>query len=199
MNNAPVRSLGPEREVWKGHPSWKGMIGWYVKWEGLALAISVLIIWLWSAGHAPFGWVFLTVLVVNGLALGIGHITRRMTTYEISSLRIRDVRRVPSQLFRLQMDDAPISRINDYKIQQSLWQQMLGIGTIDFDTAGEKAGDIFVWWGVSKPRDVASKIENVMQGTWDAVDDEDEPSRAPYFHADPSQAPQGYIERDEDH
>ena len=37
-----------------------------------------------------------------------------------------------------------------------------------------------------------------MHGTWEPVPGEEEPSQAPYFHADPSLAPQGYIEHNEE-
>jgi uncharacterized membrane protein YdbT with pleckstrin-like domain len=189
----------PERELWTGHPSWKAMIGWYVKWEGLALAISVAAWFIHSTGNLSWFHLILVLLVFNGFVLLVGRVLRSTTTYQITNKRVRGYRRVPSQMFRLHLEEAPIARIDNVTVEQSLLGQMLGVGTIDFDTAGEKDGDILKWWGVEDPRDVAAKIENVLAGDdeWEdepkAAVDPDDP-QSPYFRNDPRLTQPGYIE-----
>lgn len=184
---------GSERVLWTAHPSWKGMIGWYIKWETLALLISALVIYLWSSGHLGFLWVFLFVLFTNGPVLFIGRFIRQMTTYTITNRRVSDRRRIPGQFFRLHLEEAPIARIDNITVQQSLFEQLLGVGSIDFDTAGEKEGDILLWWGVANPQDVASKIENVRAGNWED-EKEEEGTDSPYFEPNPRYTQPGYIE-----
>jgi uncharacterized membrane protein YdbT with pleckstrin-like domain len=171
------------------------MLGWYFKWEGLALLITLLSWYIYHTGHLSLlGFLFI-LLVLNGFVLLVGRIVRKTTTYQITTKRVRGYRRNPKQLFRLHQEEAPIARIDNVTVDQSLLQQMLGVGTIDFDTAGEKSGDILRWWGVENPRQVATKIENVMSGDWEEEEDPEDPDEdSPYFGVHPRDAQRGYIE-----
>jgi uncharacterized membrane protein YdbT with pleckstrin-like domain len=182
----------PEKTLWTAHPSWRGMVGWYLKWQGLALVVSALLFLAYRQDWVGWPIAVFVIVVLNGLVLMTGRLLRMTTTYTITSKRVSGRKRIPSQLFRLVQEEAPISRIDNVIVDQSLLEQMLGIGKIDFDTAGDVRGDILRWWGVANPRDVASKIEHVASGDiWDEEDPE-----SPYFQAEPRLATRGYVEEE---
>ena len=167
------------------------MLDFYFKWQGIALVISAVAAFAWHTGHLGFLKFFLLFFVVNAVPLGIGKLIRVTTTYTVTSLRVSERKGILAKT----SEQAPISRIENVTVRQSLSERMWGVGTVDFDTAGEKSGDILVWRGIANPNLVRSKIENVQSGDWDPDLDGDDPGpESPYFGPDPLVTQRGYIE-----
>jgi uncharacterized membrane protein YdbT with pleckstrin-like domain len=174
-----------ERTLWTGHPSWKGMIGLYLKWEGSALLLTVLGFYLAKSGAIGWGvWVLFTLLA-NGSILWFLRLYRKLTTFSVTSHYVHDTRFVWKKLGRAH-EKARVSRIQNVTVEQSLLEKLLGIGTVDSNTAGEEAGDLFRWKGIPQPHVVSDHIESAMNGDYYDEEDEiaeredDEPRRREY-------------------
>jgi uncharacterized membrane protein YdbT with pleckstrin-like domain len=180
MRPRPKRK--PERVLWTGHPSWKGMLGFYVKFQGAALLLSALFGFLAYSGHFSVFKAIVIIVLANALPLGIGKLDRHFTTYTVTTTHIRESKGV----LRKSCPEAPISRIQNVTVKQSLSDRIWGIGTVDFDTAGEKSGDIFVWKGINDPKKVRAQVDYVQSGEDDEDTDLDgtEPLVAPRYSAD---------------
>ena len=57
-----------------------------------------------------------------------------------------------------------MDRLQDHAIRQTLPERLLRVGTIDFATAGEEAGDLR-FEGIAAPESVVAKIDRVIAQT----------------------------------
>src|SRR3954451_4332494 len=72
-----------ERVIFEGHPSWRAILGFYLK--GLLLAVILGVIAKLAASD---GTAFLVILVVLALTVLIGFVKRVATTYTITNRRL---------------------------------------------------------------------------------------------------------------
>ena len=163
-----LRSRDKEEIVWEAHPSWLGQYRYYRKWMGIALAASALLIALAHLGAGSY----LTAIPLSLLLLGIvelpARLARRFTTYQVTRSRVY----THSGILRKRVESAPINRIENVTIDQSLVQRILKVGTVDFDTAGEhvrafakgKVGEtpFLDWWGIRHPETVAGLVDELL-------------------------------------
>jgi uncharacterized membrane protein YdbT with pleckstrin-like domain len=142
-----------EQIVFSGHPSWRSILALYLK--GLLLAVI--------AGAAAYFAVsvlaaVLAALAVLVLAVLVGELKRVGTQYTITNQRL-EIRR---GLLSRKVQDARLERVQNFDINQSLLERLVGVGTIDFDTAGAGDSD-FSFRGVSRPETVAREIHEVQR------------------------------------
>lgn len=139
-----------ERVIFQGHPSWRAILGFYLKGI-LVAAIVGVIAKLLSAGS---GTVFLIVLVIVGLTVLIGFVKRVATTYTITNRRLNIKRGIVSR----EIQETRLERVQNVNYQQSVYQRLMQIGDVDFDTA---AGDDynFVFAGVADPGGVVHRVD----------------------------------------
>jgi uncharacterized membrane protein YdbT with pleckstrin-like domain len=144
-------NLSPgERVIFEGHPSWRAIIGFYLK--GLLIAAIVgALAKLFGAGSAD---VFLVVLVILGLTVLIGFIKRVTTTYTITSRRLNIKRGIVSR----EIQETRLERVQNVNYRQTAYQRIVQIGDVDFDTA---AGDDynFIFVGVADPGEVVHRVD----------------------------------------
>jgi uncharacterized membrane protein YdbT with pleckstrin-like domain len=144
-------NLSPgEQVIFQGHPSWRAILGFYLK--GLLIAIVVAVVAkLVGAGG---GTVFLIVLVVLGLTVLIGFVKRVATIYTITNRRLNIKRGV----FSREVQETRLERVQNVNYQQSIYQRVMQIGDVDFDTA---AGDDynFIFAGVADPAEVVHRVD----------------------------------------
>jgi uncharacterized membrane protein YdbT with pleckstrin-like domain len=144
-------NLSPgERVIFQGHPSWRAILGFYLKGI-LVAAIVAVIAKLFGASSAT---VFLIVLVGVALTVLIGFLMRVATTYTITDRRLNIKRGIVSR----EVQETRLERVQNVNYKQSLYQRLMQIGDVDFDTA---AGDDynFVFVGVADPQQVVHSVD----------------------------------------
>jgi len=147
-------NLSPgERVIFQGHPSWRAILGFYLKGILVAAIVGVLIK-LFGAGS---GTVFLVVLGIVGLTVLIGFVKRVATTYTITDRRLNIKRGIVSR----EVQETRLERVQNVNYRQSVYQRAMQIGDVDFDTAATDDYN-FVFVGVADPADV---VHNVDQAT----------------------------------
>jgi hypothetical protein len=79
-----------ESILWKGNPSWKGLLLYYIKWTVISLLPAALWVLLDQTMDGPPSATIFIALTVLGLVLtyAIGWIKRTTTRYTISDQRI---------------------------------------------------------------------------------------------------------------
>lgn len=143
-----------ERVIFSGHPSWRAILGFYLKGIVVA-AIAGLLTELLASGSAA---VFLVVLVVLALTLLIGFARRAATTYTITSRRLNIRRGVVSR----EIQETRLERVQNVSCRQSLYQRLMRIGDVDFDTAASDDYN-FVFAGVSNPDEVVHRVDQATE------------------------------------
>ena len=144
-------NLSPgEQVIFQGHPSWRAILGFYLKGILIAAIVGVLAK-LFGAGS---GTVFLIVLVIVALTVLIGFVKRVATTYTITDRRLNIKRGIVSR----EIQETRLERVQNVNYRQSVYQRLMQIGDVDFDTA---AGDDynFVFYGVADPSDIVHRVD----------------------------------------
>jgi uncharacterized membrane protein YdbT with pleckstrin-like domain len=144
-------NLSPgERVIFQGHPSWRAILGFYLKGI-LVAAIAGVLFKLFGAGS---GTVFLVVLVAIGVTVLAGFVKRVATTYTITDRRLNIKRGIVSR----EVQETRLERVQNVNYSQSVYQRVMQIGDVDFDTA---AGDDynFVFAGVADPGDIVHRVD----------------------------------------
>jgi uncharacterized membrane protein YdbT with pleckstrin-like domain len=144
-------NLSPgERVIFEGHPSWRAILGFYLKGILIA-ALAGLVAKLFGAGG---GTVFLVVLVTIGLSVLIGFIKRVATAYTITDRRLNIKRGIVSR----EVQETRLERVQNVNYRQSVYQRIMQIGDVDFDTAATDDYN-FVFAGVADPSDVVHRVD----------------------------------------
>ncbi len=143
-----------ERVIFSGHPSWRAILGFYLKGIVIA-AIAAAIAKLLGAGA---GTVFLIVLVTLALTVLIGFARRAATTYTITSRRLNIRRGVVSR----EIQETRLERVQNVSCRQSLYQRLMRIGDVDFDTAASDDYN-FVFAGVADPDKIVQRVDQATE------------------------------------
>lgn len=150
---APVANLtlSPgEQVIFQGHPSWRALLGFYLKGILIAAILGVLIK-LFGSGSVT---VFLVVLVAIGLTVVIGFVRRMATTYTITDRRLNIKRGIASR----EIQETRLERVQNVNYRQSVYQRLMQIGDVDFDTAATDDYN-FVFVGVADPGEVVHRVD----------------------------------------
>jgi len=139
-----------EQLIFEGHPSWRAILGFYLK----GVVIAVVAAFVAKIAGAGGGTVFLIVLVILGLTVLIGFLKRVSTTYTITDRRLNIKRGIVSR----EVQETRLERVQNVNYQQSLYQRMMQIGDVDFDTAATDDYN-FVFVGVADPADVVEAVD----------------------------------------
>ena len=150
MDLSPGESL-----IFQGRPSWRSILSFY--FLGLLAAGAAGVIGGLAAsagvGIAIGAGVFVIVLIA-------GWLKRVFTKYTITTRRLRVQRGVLTR----EIQETRVDRLQDHAIRQTLPERLLRVGTIDFATAGEEAGDLR-FGGIAAPESVVAKIDRVIAQT----------------------------------
>jgi uncharacterized membrane protein YdbT with pleckstrin-like domain len=144
-------NLSPgERVIFQGHPSWRAILGFYLKGILVAAIVGVLFK-LFGSSSAT---VFLVVLIIVAATVLLGFVKRVATTYTITDRRLNIRRGIVSR----EVQETRLERVQNVNYKQSVYQRAMQIGDVDFDTA---AGDDynFVFAGVADPSDVVHSVD----------------------------------------
>jgi uncharacterized membrane protein YdbT with pleckstrin-like domain len=145
-----------EQVMFQGHPSWRAIIGFYIK--GLLLVIAICVVVRLIKNDA--GLVTLVALVGVAVVVLAGLIKRITVHYTITTRRLHIKRGIISR----EIQETRLERVQNVNYEQSVLQRMLQVGDVDFDTA---AGDDynFVFVGVADPDEVVEQVDRATHQT----------------------------------
>jgi uncharacterized membrane protein YdbT with pleckstrin-like domain len=151
-----ARLIPGEQVMFEGHPSWRSILDFYVKGLLLTLVAALIAAGVTRVadGHVKDGVVVVVAIVGVALTILAGFIKRITTHYTITNRRLRIQRGLVSR----EIQETRLERVQNVNYNQSIFQRVLQIGDVDFDTAG---GDDynFVFTGVADPEDVVRRVD----------------------------------------
>jgi uncharacterized membrane protein YdbT with pleckstrin-like domain len=156
--------LQGETIIWKGHPSWKALLLYYLKWTVVSLIPVAVWVVLDRAMSSPPSALIFVAVTVAGLVLtyGIGWIKRATTRYNVTDDRIH----IRTCIVSRREHSTQLSRIQNVNVTQSMFQRLLGIGDVDWDTAGtEETSSDFTFRGVDDPSELARLVDQRLHAT----------------------------------
>ena len=139
-----------EKVIFEGHPSWRAILGFYLK--GLLVAVVAGVIAKLVSDSS--GTVFAVVLAILAITILVGFIKRVATTYTITDRRLNIKRGIISR----EIQETRLERVQNVNYEQSVYQRLMQIGDVDFDTAGSDDYN-FVFAGVADPAQVVHRVD----------------------------------------
>ncbi len=153
-------NLGPgEQVVFEGHPSWRAILGFYLKGILIIAVIAALIALIGSGSDV----VLITLIVVIGSAavVLVGFLRRVSTRYTITTRRLN----IKHGIISRDVQETKIERVQDVNYRQSFYQRIMQIGDVDFDTAAQNSESDFVFAGVANPEQVVDRVHHATEPT----------------------------------
>lgn len=155
-------NLGPgEQVVFEGHPSWRAILGFYLKGI-LIVGVSVALIALISEAigdGVSSAIIVLVLLAGSALVVLIGFLRRVATLYTITTRRLH----IKHGLISRDVQETKIERVQDVNYTQSLYQRVMQIGDVDFDTAAHDPDGDFIFAGVAQPEQVVDRVHHATE------------------------------------
>lgn len=145
-----------EQVIYEGRPSWRSILGFYI--VGLivvAIAAGIALL-VGSAGLAAAvgGGVFVLLLLV-------GWLKRISTRYSITDRRLRIQRGIVAR----HVEEARLERVQNVNVQQGVLERILQVGTVDFDTASNRADDTFQFRGIAQPEEITRLVDRAHEAS----------------------------------
>ncbi|MBV8712935.1 MAG: PH domain-containing protein [Solirubrobacterales bacterium] len=149
-----------EHVFFHGHPSWRSMLAFYVRGVLAAILTGIIAGLITRATNrgVEVGWVAPTVLVVFVIVLLSGLLRRLATTYTITSRRLT----INFGLLSREVHETRLERVQNVRSRQRVLERMLGVGTVDFDTAAGAAYD-FSFRGVDDPGRIVRTVNAALE------------------------------------
>ena len=148
--DADERSTGGEYVIYEGHPSWRGILSFYIRGALIALVVAA-IAWLINGvglGAGVFAVVFVVVVLV-------GLIKRLGTTYTVTSRRLR----IKQGILKKDTRETRLQRVQNVNTHQTIADRVLRVGKVEFDTAGSDDYE-FAFVGIADPHGIAAKVDH---------------------------------------
>jgi uncharacterized membrane protein YdbT with pleckstrin-like domain len=146
--------LHPGEEIlFDGHPSWRATLGFYV--VGFVVSVVAGVVVGVAAGTA-LGVVVL--LVALAVVLVVGFLRRVGTHYLVTTQRLRIRRGILAR----RVQQTQLDRVQNVNTDQSVFERILQIGTVDFDTAGTDDSD-FTFRGIADPEQVVGAVDRAQR------------------------------------
>jgi uncharacterized membrane protein YdbT with pleckstrin-like domain len=142
-----------EEIVFEGHPSWRSILGFYIK--GLLLAAVAGAI---AAVAKSVGLGVAVGVGVFALVILVGLVKRIGTSYVVTNQRLHIRRGILAR----RVQQTRLDRVQNVNTDQSLLERMLRVGTVDFDTAGTEDSD-FTFEGIASPHDVVAAVDRAQR------------------------------------
>jgi uncharacterized membrane protein YdbT with pleckstrin-like domain len=138
-----------ERVIYQGHPSWRAILGFYLKGALVGAAAGVLAALIDSVGLGIL--VFVVVLAITILA---GFIKRVATVYTITDRRLN----IKFGIIARKVQETRLQRVQNVNYDQGVYERIMQIGNVEFTTAGTDESN-FVFSGVAQPEEVVQQVE----------------------------------------
>lgn len=149
-----------EHIIFQGHPSWRSILGFYLKGLGFVIAAAAVaaVVTRVADDEVDTGLVTLVAAVVLVVVLVGGYVKRLFTTYTISDHRLHIRRGIIARAEQQTL----INRVQNVNTQQSVVQRLLQIGNVNFDTAAGDDYD-FEFAGVADPGEVVEAVHKAQR------------------------------------
>jgi uncharacterized membrane protein YdbT with pleckstrin-like domain len=142
-----------EEIVFEGHPSWRGVLSFYV--YGIVGAVVLGIVVGLIAGSVPGS----IVAVVGIVAVVLGGLVKRIAThYVVTTQRLRIRRGILAK----KVQQTRIDRVQNVNTDQRFLERVMRVGTVDFDTAGTDDSD-FTFRGIANPDEVVAAVDRAQR------------------------------------
>jgi uncharacterized membrane protein YdbT with pleckstrin-like domain len=138
-----------ERVIYQGHPSWRAILGFYLKGALVGAAAGVLAALIDSVGLGIVA--FVVILAVTVLA---GFIKRVATVYTITDRRLN----IKIGIIARKVQETRLQRVQNVNYDQGVYERIMQIGDVEFTTAGTDESN-FVFAGVAQPEQVVQQVE----------------------------------------
>jgi uncharacterized membrane protein YdbT with pleckstrin-like domain len=145
---------GPgEHILFEGHPSWRSILGFYIKGLLIAAVAGVIAILVSTTSAAV-----VAVLVILALVILIGLIKRISTTYTITNQRLHIRRGIIAR----RVQQTRLERVQNVNYEQGVIDRILRVGNVDFDTAGTDDSEFRFEW-VNNPEGVVRAVDQAVE------------------------------------
>jgi uncharacterized membrane protein YdbT with pleckstrin-like domain len=146
--------LHPTEEiVFEGHPSWRGLLSFYVSAVAAAVVIGIVVVLVGSAGAG-----IVVAVVLIAVALVFGFVRRMATTYLVTTQRLYIRRGILAK----RAQQTRIDRVQNVNTEQTLVDRIVRVGTVDFDTAGTDDSE-FRFVGIASPDQVVAVVDHAQR------------------------------------
>jgi uncharacterized membrane protein YdbT with pleckstrin-like domain len=150
-----VQLLRDETMIWEGHPTWRAMLSFHLKWFVITLVAFALLVGIdWIGVDLPASAIGAVLVVGIAITIVAGWLQRFFTQYTITTKRLHIRRGVLSKT----ETSTNVDRIQNITVKQSPVDRIMRVGTIDFDTAGDEGSDRLAFHGVNDPQDLRERI-----------------------------------------
>jgi uncharacterized membrane protein YdbT with pleckstrin-like domain len=138
-----------EKVIYQGHPSWRAILGFYLKGLLVAIVAAVICKLVDSTGTAAA--VFAVIVAVTVL---VGFIKRVATVYTITDRRLN----IKIGIISRKVQETRLQRVQNVNFNQGVYERVMQIGDVEFTTAGTDESN-FVFAGVGQPEEVVQNVE----------------------------------------
>ena len=147
--------IDDEALIWSGRPSWRSMVSFYARWfipALLPVIVMVLVDTLTSANWPIEVGAAISVVLLSGV-LVLGWFSRLDTQFTVTTHRLI----IRHGILSRREQSAHIDRVQNITTRQTVADRMLGVGAVDFDTAGTDDYE-FVFRGIRHPQQLRERI-----------------------------------------
>jgi len=136
------------------------MLAFYIRGLVVAIIAGVIagLVTRATGRSVNVAWVTAAVLIVFLVMLAWGFVRRVATTYTITNRRLT----IRSGLLSRELHECRLERVQNVNTRQRMLERMLGIGTVDFDTAAGAAYD-FSFRGVEDPGRIVRTVNAALE------------------------------------
>lgn len=140
-----------ERVIYQGHPSWRAIIGFYLKGTLVAAGAGIL------AGliDSSTGLGIVTFVVIVAITILVGFVKRVATVYTITDRRLN----IKVGIIARKVRETRLQRVQNVNYGQGVYERLMRIGDVEFTTAGTDESN-FVFAGVDQPEQVVQQVEH---------------------------------------
>ena len=139
-----------ERVIYQGHPSWRAIIGFYLKGTLIALIAGIVVKLIDKTGTGVA--VFAAIVAITIVA---GFIKRVATVYTITDRRLN----IKVGIIARKVQETRLQRVQNVNFNQGVYERIMQIGDVEFTTAGTDESN-FVFAGVAQPEEVVQNVEH---------------------------------------
>src|SRR3954462_12587454 len=142
--------------MFEGHPSWRAILAFYMKGILMVLVACLIAAGITTVASKDSRTSTVAIVAIAGVALVIlvGFIKRVTTHYTITNKRLRIQRGIISR----DIKETRLERVQNVNFSQGVFQRMLQVGDVDFDTAGTDDYG-FTFAGVANPDEVVQQVD----------------------------------------
>jgi uncharacterized membrane protein YdbT with pleckstrin-like domain len=138
-----------ERVIYQGHPSWRAILGFYLKGILVAAVVGIIAKLVQDTGTGVA--IFAAIVAITILA---GFVKRIATVYTITDRRLN----IKIGIISRKVQETRLERVQNVNYQQGVYERIMQIGDVDFDTAGTDDSN-FTFAGVAQPEQVVQQVE----------------------------------------